>query len=674
LTGIQRISPDGEKRFNRGMEKTGACLVLGKIPANPPLIFIGEGYATMESIRMATGQAYPAVVAFDCGNLALVAKRLRAAYPDAWLLFTADDDFALEARFAAFCRDNFGIEPPEIDDTDHLLKTPAGDPVSMTARWEKPAGMPRYIVADVSYQRRARRHTFTNAGLTCARQAAGMVGKASVVAPVFRERTSEKWTDFNDLHVQEGLDAVRNQLAAAVKKALAPEKEALTVTAGNAKQGERGGSKKRRERGDNFWDNINDLLENFVLIYGTDEVYDCKNCVMMKVGALRLAKGTDAVRFWQHNAERRMVMPHQVVFDPAERVSRETHINLFHGWTVKPKKGPCRQIISLLEHLCNDDEKLVQWILKWIAYPLKNPGAKMRTSILMHGEEGSGKNLFWETIVSGMYGCYACAVGNDEIESQYNEWVSKKLFIVADEVVTRAELRNQKNKLKRLITGDTVQVNPKHLNARVEANRMNIVFLSNETQPLILDRSDRRYVVIWTPDKLEKDFYRAVAEEVKNGGIEAFYYYLLHEVDLAGFDEHADPPPTEAKTELIDLGAPSPERFYADWEKGILPLPFISCSAMQLYSAFQRWCTVNGERFPPSQTRFGRDVIRVGKNALRKIPVKYEFQSAVKQRIVYMVGQPPPDKKKSEWIENACSLFEDYLKKYRGGQIFDEAS
>lgn len=666
LAGIQRISPDGEKRFNRGMEKTGACLVLGKIPANPPLILVGEGYATMESIRMATGKEYPAVVAFDCGNLAAVAKRLRAAYPDAWLLFTADDDFALEARFAAFCRDNFGVEPPEIDDTDYALKTADGEPLTITARWNK-TGVP-CIEADVTHQRRMRRHVFSNAGLTCAFQAAAMVGKASVVCPVFKGRTSGKWTDFNDLHMQEGEMAVTRQIADAVKKALAPDKEAPPVpAAGTAKQGGRGGNK-RRERGDFFWDNVNTLLEKFVLIYGTDEVYDSERNLIMKIGAARIAKGTDAVRFWQHNGERREVMPCNVVFDPAEKVNRETHINLFHGWPIKPKKGECRQIISLLEHLCNDDEALVAWILKWIAYPLKHPGAKMRTSILMHGEEGSGKNFFWETIVSGLYGCYACTVGNDEIESQYNEWVSKKLFIVADEVVTRAELRNQKNKLKRLITGDTVQVNPKHLNARVEANRMNIVFLSNESQPLILDRSDRRYAVVWTPDKADKDFYREVADEIRAGGIEAFYHYLLNDVDLTGFDEHTDPPKTKAKAELIELGAPSPERFYSDWEGGILPFPFISCSQQQLYSAFQRWCSLNGERFPPSQVRFARDLLRAGKSSIRKDLVRYDYQSAVKQRIVYLVGSKPDGKTKSQWVEDASNLFEGHLQTYRSGQ------
>ena len=58
---------------------------------------------------------------------------------------------------------------------------------------------------------------------------------------------------------------------------------------------------------------------------------------------------------------------------------------------------------------------------------------------------------------------------------------------------------NNKNWLKALITSTTVQINPKNLPRREERNHINIVFLSNEPQPLALDNSDRRYLVIYTP-------------------------------------------------------------------------------------------------------------------------------------------------------------------------------
>jgi putative DNA primase/helicase len=100
------------------------------------------------------------------------------------------------------------------------------------------------------------------------------------------------------------------------------------------------------------------------------------------------------------------------------------------------------------------------------------------------------------------------------------------MFVVGDEVSSRAELVHNKNRLKALITSPTVQINPKNLARREEKNQMNIVFLSNELQPLALDNSDRRYLVVYTPRAKDPDYYRKLGEWRDSGGAEAFSRYL----------------------------------------------------------------------------------------------------------------------------------------------------
>jgi len=327
--------------------------------------------------------------------------------------------------------------------------------------------------------------------------------------------------------------------------------------------------------------------------------------------------------------------------------------------------------MELLLYLCNGDEDVFLWVLRWIAYPLRNPGAKMTTSVLMHGDEGSGKNLFWEEVVCRLYGEYGGVIGNAQIETQYNEWVSRKLFFVCDEVVTRSELRQIKGKLKALISGKRMNVNPKHLPERSEANHMNFVFLSNELQPLALDQSDRRYLVIWTPPKQSLEFYKEVADEAFSGGMEAFYSLLLNDLDMGDFNEHTKPLDTDAKQDLITLGLGAPERFFREWSSKELPLPFITCSAMQLYWAFQRWCHLNGERFPPTQALFARHMLRQAGTEVRKRMVEYELGEDVKQRTVYLVGEQPEGRTQAEWVCDASALFDKYLKKYR--HVYDQS-
>lgn len=90
LVGLQRIKSDGTKLFLKGTPSGGAYTVLGK-PDKQGTVIIAEGWATCCSIRMATGHCV--VVAFNSGNLAPVARKIRAALPNARIVIAADDDF-----------------------------------------------------------------------------------------------------------------------------------------------------------------------------------------------------------------------------------------------------------------------------------------------------------------------------------------------------------------------------------------------------------------------------------------------------------------------------------------------------------------------------------------------------------------------------------------------------
>jgi putative DNA primase/helicase len=116
IQNLQAIAPekptDGkpEKRFLRDGRKAGLWHWIGQAPAVPPessadactteaapvVLLLAEGYATGASVHEATG--YPVAVCFDAGNLAAVAKVLRALYPAAPLVMCGDDDQATQAR------------------------------------------------------------------------------------------------------------------------------------------------------------------------------------------------------------------------------------------------------------------------------------------------------------------------------------------------------------------------------------------------------------------------------------------------------------------------------------------------------------------------------------------------------------------------------------------------
>lgn len=87
LHSLQFIDGDGQKRFLTGGKKKGCYFAIGK-PIDR--LCIAEGYATAASIYEATGIA--TAVAFDAGNMAEVAKALRAKFPNITIVICADND------------------------------------------------------------------------------------------------------------------------------------------------------------------------------------------------------------------------------------------------------------------------------------------------------------------------------------------------------------------------------------------------------------------------------------------------------------------------------------------------------------------------------------------------------------------------------------------------------
>ena len=114
--------------------------------------YICEGYATACSVHAATGCSV--AIAFSCGNLGPVAEVLRRRQPHAQLVFCADND--------------------------RWSKNSRGDPV--------------------------------NPGVDSARKAAGKI-HGTVIVPEFTSLDGNP-TDFNDLMVREGVEAVKLQLTA----------------------------------------------------------------------------------------------------------------------------------------------------------------------------------------------------------------------------------------------------------------------------------------------------------------------------------------------------------------------------------------------------------------------------------------------------------------------------
>jgi len=95
LVNLQRIHPDGSKRFLSGGRVKGCCSPLGLIQAGQPL-YLCEGWATGATLHESTG--HPVACAMNAGNLLAVGRQLSHTHPDALLIVAGDDDRQTEGN------------------------------------------------------------------------------------------------------------------------------------------------------------------------------------------------------------------------------------------------------------------------------------------------------------------------------------------------------------------------------------------------------------------------------------------------------------------------------------------------------------------------------------------------------------------------------------------------
>lgn len=406
------------------------------------------------------------------------------------------------------------------------------------------------------------------------------------------------------------------------------------------------------------------LHEHYVFIYGTTTIYDYHTRDIIKLDAMAAALGRKLVDMWLNSPMRRTVYRKDVVFDPTGDANPTTTVNLFRGFPLQPVEGDCAHLLTSLNYLVGGDDVVFDWVLKWMAYPLQNPGAKMTTAIIMHGPEGTGKNQFWGAL-RAIYGEHAGIITQNELESQFNGWASAKLFVIGNEVVSRQEMYHQKGRVKNMISESEWMINEKHLPSRMEANHANFVFFSNVLQPMTPDQDDRRYLVVWTPPAREAACYVAVDKEMRSGGVAALYHYLMA-LDLGDFSEHSKPPMTEAKQDLIDVSMKPHERFVRKWEAGELPVAFGPCLTGDLYRVYRHYCVVDGEKFTIDKTNFS---IFLKKIYTVKSAVRYHKGSNLRAQGTFLMppdALPPADTPQEKWLTDQISQFAGAFDEWKG--------
>ena len=158
----------------------------------------------------------------------------------------------------------------------------------------------------------------------------------------------------------------------------------------------------------------------------------------------------------------------------------------------------------------NQEKK--EFVLNWFANIIQHPESRNKTCLQIVSVQGIGKNIISNAICDYIGKTYSLPnLDINNILGNYNGVIENKLFVCINEVNT-ADKDNEK--MKSIITEDTINFNVKYGGQYVGENLANYLIYTNNIDTKTITKDDRRFAYIISEGlPYDKSFYANICEK-----------------------------------------------------------------------------------------------------------------------------------------------------------------
>ncbi len=194
-----------------------------------------------------------------------------------------------------------------------------------------------------------------------------------------------------------------------------------------------------------------------------------------------------------------------------------------------------RMQAHIAEVLADGDAAALEYIMKWSAWAVQNPGERAEAALVFRGGKGSGKGTFAHAL-RRMFGAHGLHIANPKhLVGAFNAHLRNCLLLYADEAFWAGDKQGEST-LKALITESTLTIEQKGVDAVQWHNRIHLIMTANAEWVVPASHDERRYVVLNVSEKYvdNERYFQALHDEIAAGGLSAMLHDL-QQVDLKGW-------------------------------------------------------------------------------------------------------------------------------------------
>lgn len=272
-------------------------------------------------------------------------------------------------------------------------------------------------------------------------------------------------------------------------------------------------------------------------------------------------KSVPLAKYWLDHPDRRTYKG--LIFAPGMGADTGFY-NLWRGFAVKPKEGDCSKYLDLLyDVICDGNRQYFEYLIGYMAECVQNFEQKEKPGvcIVLKGEKGTGKGCAIRNFGS-LFGQHFTQVAHARyITGNFNSHLKDCIVLFADEAFWAGDKQGE-NTLKYLITEPDLQIEHKGKDPIPVKNLVRVFMASNSDWVVPATFDERRFFVLSVSNKHAQDhqYFKAIEEEMNNGGREALLYYLMN-YELSGINLRKAPQ-TKALQEQKIISMDSISKFW----------------------------------------------------------------------------------------------------------------
>ena len=324
--------------------------------------------------------------------------------------------------------------------------------------------------------------------------------------------------------------------------------------------------------------------------------------------------------FTHHWLERTDIRTYQNIdFLPHPHICPSEVFNTFTGLEAIKKISNGENTDWFREHLCylcGKDDEGTEYMMDYLAHMVQKPGELPRVACVFRSIEGVGKNTFFESFGNEVLGKqYVLQTAEPEdVIGRFN-MNQNKLLVIMDEAQGKDTFAASE-KIKNLITADTLKWESKGVNSVTLKNLARYIFFSNNDTPVKIGVTDRRFIMFECASDVANDheYFSKLIHNFKTQGREI--YDMLMNRDISNWKPVADRVQTSVYKDVQSANIPVMALFLEKMcfknneskDYGGDDVTYFRSN--DFYNEFTTFLKETGHKFDVTNSKFARDLIK----------------------------------------------------------------